>query len=149
MKPQHCLASIVGEKQTHCHGRKILRESTVVRKKIWKEQQIWILFFSVRILMQSSVAVHKVDRINIMILIHEKTIIGYVRTFSYFMSPIAPGNGPPPKIPSSAAKIIVLDWGDKVNSGIGLSYRPATLLRLAGRFDNPLPESTISPSQGL
>ncbi len=39
--------------------------------------------------------------------------------------------------------------GDKVNSGIELSYRPARLHRLAGRYDNPTPESTISPSQGL
>jgi hypothetical protein len=33
----------------------------------------------------------------------------------------------------------------------GLSYRPARLHRLAGRYDNPMPESSISPipSQGL
>ncbi len=39
--------------------------------------------------------------------------------------------------------------GDKVVSGIGLSYRPARLPRLAGRYDNPLPDSTISLIQGL
>jgi len=47
------------------------------------------------------------------------------------------------------AKFIVPDWGDKVDSGIGVSYRPAKLHRLEGRYDNPMPESTISPSQGL
>jgi hypothetical protein len=31
-------------------------------------------------------------------------------------------------------------WGDKVDSGIGLSYRPATLCSLEGRHDNPIPE---------
>jgi hypothetical protein len=34
-------------------------------------------------------------------------------------------------------------------SGIGLSYRPAGLNRLAGRYDNPKSESTISSSPGL
>ncbi len=47
------------------------------------------------------------------------------------------------------AKFLVHDWGDIVDSGIGLSYRPARLHRLAGRYDNPMSESTISPSQGL
>ncbi len=39
------------------------------------------------------------------------------------------------------AKFIVPDWGDKVDSGIGLSFRPATarLHWLAGRYDNPFP----------
>ncbi len=40
---------------------------------------------------------------------------------------------------------IVPDWGDKVDPGIGLSYRPARLHRLAGLYVNPMPESTISP----
>ncbi len=44
---------------------------------------------------------------------------------------------------------IVPYFGDKVDSGIGLSYRPAKLHRLAGRYDNPMPESTISPIQEL
>ncbi len=35
--------------------------------------------------------------------------------------------------------------GDTVDSGIRLSYRPASLCSLAGRYDNP--ESTLSPSQ--
>ncbi len=47
------------------------------------------------------------------------------------------------------AKFLVPDWGDKVDSGIGFSYRPAGLHRLAERYDNPMPGSTISPSQGL
>ncbi len=40
------------------------------------------------------------------------------------------------------------DCGDKVNSGRGLSYRPSRLHGLAGQYDNPMPESTLSPSQG-
>ncbi len=36
-----------------------------------------------------------------------------------------------------------------VYSGIGLSYRPARLQRLAGRYDKYMPESTLSPSQRL
>ncbi len=48
---------------------------------------------------------------------------------------------------TSVAKFIVPDWGDKVDSGIGLSYRPARRLhRLAGRYDHPMPESTLSPN---
>jgi hypothetical protein len=41
---------------------------------------------------------------------------------------------------SPLAKFIVSDWGwgDEVDSGIGLSYRPARLHRLAGRYDNPI-----------
>ncbi len=34
-----------------------------------------------------------------------------------------------------------------MDSGIGLSYRPPRLYRLAVRYDNPMPESSISPSQ--
>jgi hypothetical protein len=49
----------------------------------------------------------------------------------------------------SVAKFLVLDWGDMVDSGMGLSYPPAGLHRLASRQDNPMPESTIYPSQGL
>ncbi len=35
-----------------------------------------------------------------------------------------------------------------VDSGIGLSYRPASLCSLADRYDNPLPELTLSPHSG-
>jgi hypothetical protein len=35
------------------------------------------------------------------------------------------------------AKFVVPDLGDKVDSEIGLSYRPASLCSLAGRYDNP------------
>ncbi len=49
---------------------------------------------------------------------------------------------------TSVAKFIDPHCGDKVNSNIGLSYRPARLHGLAGRYGNPLPESTLSPSQG-
>ncbi len=38
--------------------------------------------------------------------------------------------------------------GDKVDSGIGL-YRPPRLHRLAGRYDNPMPESTLFPRSGI
>ncbi len=47
------------------------------------------------------------------------------------------------------AKFLVSDWGNIVNSGIGLSYRSARLHWLAGLCDNTLPQSTIFPSQGL
>jgi hypothetical protein len=57
------------------------------------------------------------------------------------------------KVASSVAKFIVHDWGDKVYSGIGLSYWPVRLYRLAGRYENPLCRSQllycISPIQGL
>jgi hypothetical protein len=46
-------------------------------------------------------------------------------------------------------EFIVPEWGDKVDYGIGLSYRPARLYilhrLLAGQYDNPLPELTTSP----
>ncbi len=47
------------------------------------------------------------------------------------------------KVP--VAKFIVPDRRDKVDSGIALSYRPARLYWLAGRYDNPMPETTLSP----
>jgi hypothetical protein len=47
------------------------------------------------------------------------------------------------------AQFIVPDWGDKVDYGIGLLYRPVRLHRLAGRYVNPMPQSTLSLSQGL
>ncbi len=40
------------------------------------------------------------------------------------------------------------DWGDKVNSGIGLSHWPARLHGLAGRYDNPMPELDFIPRHG-
>ncbi len=46
------------------------------------------------------------------------------------------------------AKFFVLDCGDIVDSVVRLSYRPARLQRLVGRYDNPMPESTIPPSRG-
>ncbi len=54
----------------------------------------------------------------------------------------------------STAKIIPeakfsLWLGDIADFGIGLLYRPARLHRLAGGYDNYLPDSTLSPSQGL
>jgi hypothetical protein len=51
-------------------------------------------------------------------------------------------------IASSVAKFIVHDWGDKVDSVIGLLYRPARLHRLKGQYKNPLLESTTSPQSG-
>ncbi len=42
-----------------------------------------------------------------------------------------------------------LGGGDKVDSGIMLSYRPARLHRLASRYDKSMPKSTLSPSQRL
>jgi hypothetical protein len=36
---------------------------------------------------------------------------------------------------SLVAEFIGSDWGDKINSGIGLSYRPARLHGLVGLYD--------------
>ncbi len=47
--------------------------------------------------------------------------------------------------PVGKSKFIVPGWVDKV----GLSYRPGRLLRPACGYDNPMPESTISPIQVL
>jgi hypothetical protein len=47
----------------------------------------------------------------------------------------------------SEAQFLVLDLGNKVDSGIGLSYRPTRLHRLAGLCDNPMPYSTSSLRQ--
>jgi hypothetical protein len=47
------------------------------------------------------------------------------------------------------AKFLVPDLGIYVvDSVIGLLYRSAGLCSLADRYDNPMPESTISPSSG-
>ncbi len=46
------------------------------------------------------------------------------------------------------AIFLVPDWGVKADSDIGLSCRHARLPRLASRFNNPVPESTISPHSG-
>ncbi len=49
-----------------------------------------------------------------------------------------------------AKKLLVSDFGgNKVDSGIGLSSRPARLNTLAGRYGNPMPESTLSPVRDL
>jgi hypothetical protein len=41
---------------------------------------------------------------------------------------------------SPVAEFVDTDWGDKVKSGIGLSYRPAARLHgLAGRYDTLMP----------
>ncbi len=45
-------------------------------------------------------------------------------------------------------KFLVPDWGDIVNSGIGLSYRPARLHRLAGPYNNPICQSRLYPPVG-
>ncbi len=51
------------------------------------------------------------------------------------------------------SQFILPDLGDKVDSCIGLSCWPARLHSLAGRYDKSttlcMPESTISPFQGL
>jgi hypothetical protein len=48
----------------------------------------------------------------------------------------------------SSGRFIDPRLGDKVNSCIELSYRPAGPCSLAGRFDNPAPELTLSPQSG-
>jgi hypothetical protein len=50
---------------------------------------------------------------------------------------------------SSQIYTVVPDWGDKVDSDIGSLYRPARLHRLAGRYDNPMPESCHSWTMNL
>ncbi len=45
----------------------------------------------------------------------------------------------------TVAKFIVPDWGFIVDSGMRLWYWPASLFSLAGRYDNPMPELTLSP----
>jgi hypothetical protein len=47
---------------------------------------------------------------------------------------------------NAVAKFLVPEWGDIVDSGIGMSYRPASLCSLAGRYDNRMPDSTLSPA---
>ncbi len=76
-------------------------------------------------------------------------------------SPPTPTPAPPPPLLSeprppshgrdreAEAQFIVHDWGGKVDNGIWLSYRPVRLHRLAGMYDNPMPQSTLSPSKGL
>jgi hypothetical protein len=43
------------------------------------------------------------------------------------------------------AKFIVPDWGDKADSGIGLSYRTARLHTLVARYNNPMPGQLYPP----
>ncbi len=49
----------------------------------------------------------------------------------------------------SVAEFIDSDWEDKVNSGVGLSYRAARLHGQAGLYDNSMPELTLSPQSGI
>ncbi len=53
-----------------------------------------------------------------------------------------------PSISLAVAEFIDPWLGDKVNSGIGLSYRTASPCSLAGRYNNPMPELAISPQSG-
>ncbi len=46
------------------------------------------------------------------------------------------------------AKFIVSYWRDKVDNGIGLSYRPANLYSQTSRYGNPLPQATFPPQSG-
>ncbi len=48
---------------------------------------------------------------------------------------------------TTEVRFLVPDWGDKVDSGIGLSYRPAKLNRLAARYDT-LCRSQLYPHSG-
>jgi hypothetical protein len=46
-----------------------------------------------------------------------------------------------PSVPiRPVAKFIVPDREDKVDSGIGMSHRPASICRLPGLYNNPMPE---------
>jgi hypothetical protein len=53
---------------------------------------------------------------------------------------------------SSIVEFIVPEWADKVDFGIeGYCTSLPAVCSLAGRYDNPMPESTLSPppNQGL
>jgi hypothetical protein len=47
------------------------------------------------------------------------------------------------------AKFLVPDWGDKANSGQGVVVTGRQATKAGCRYDNPMPESTISSTQGL
>ncbi len=49
---------------------------------------------------------------------------------------------------SPVAEFIVPDWGDKVNTGIGLSYRPTRLHRLCGPVCQPYAGVDYIPQSG-
>ncbi len=49
---------------------------------------------------------------------------------------------------AGCSQIHSLWMGHIVDSEIGLSYQPASLCSLAGRYDNPMPKSTLSPQSG-
>jgi hypothetical protein len=53
-----------------------------------------------------------------------------------------------PSISLPEAEFIDPWLGDKVNSGIGLSYRPASPWSLSGRYNNPMQEVALSPQSG-
>ncbi len=55
---------------------------------------------------------------------------------------------PKKKIVDTVAKFIVPEWGDIVDSGIGLSYWPVRLCSLVGQYANHMPESTLSLQSG-
>ncbi len=45
---------------------------------------------------------------------------------------------------STQGQFLVPDWRDIVDSGRGLTYRPVSLWRLEGRYDDPMPVSAIA-----
>ncbi len=47
------------------------------------------------------------------------------------------------------APFLFPDLGDDAGYGVGLSYWHVSLCSLVCRYDNPMPESTIYPNQGL
>jgi hypothetical protein len=55
------------------------------------------------------------------------------------------GNVQFPALVITAAEFIVPDWGDKVDYGIWVLYRPARLYRHAGRYDNPYAMVDFNP----
>ncbi len=67
-------------------------------------------------------------------------VIPGFQSFRFSASPDHTGFSIIPVLPFiPVAKFIAPDWGYKVNSVIGLSYRPARLHRLAGQYDNLMP----------
>jgi hypothetical protein len=74
-------------------------------------------------------------------------VVNYIRKCRVFKSWMFPKTRRSLREP--VAKFLIPDWWDKVDSGIGFSYRPARLHgRLAGQYNNPMPESRVK-SQGL
>ncbi len=70
--------------------------------------------------------------------------------YRFHLPPPSPPSPPPlPPLNFTCSQILSPWWGDIVDSGKGLLHRPPGYThRLVSRYDNPMPESTISPPSG-